>query len=70
MTLSAYKHTTDFEERRNKNSSAVTDARKKVQVEITDLKEKVKIAKETIAKFKLEISRCQSFHNTQSASFI
>ena len=60
LTLSAYKHTTDFEERRSKNLTAVTEARKKVQVEITDLKDKVKMAKETIAKFKSEIIKCQN----------
>lgn len=59
LTLSAYKHTTDFEERRSKNLAAVTEARKKVQAEIVDLKDKVKIAKETIVKFKAEIMKCQ-----------
>ena len=47
-------------EKRNKNLIAVTDARKKVQAEIVDLKEKVKIAKETIIKFKSEINKCQT----------
>jgi len=60
LTLSAYKHNTDFEERRNKNLVAVAEARKKVQSEISDLKEKVKIGRDTVAKFRLEISKCQS----------
>ena len=60
LTLQAYKHTTDFDEKRSKNLIAVTDARKKVQAEIVDLKEKVKIAKETIIKFKSEINKCQT----------
>lgn len=68
LTLSAYKHTTDFEERRNKNLAAVTEARKKVQTEISDLKEKVKIAKETIAKFKSEIIKCQNERDFSTAS--
>lgn len=68
LTLSAYKHTTDFEERRNKNLTAVTEARKKVQTEISDLKEKVKIAKETILKFKTEIAKCQADNGGISAA--
>ena len=75
LTLLAYKHPTDFEERRGKNLAAVTEARKKVQVEITDLKDKVKMAKETIAKFKSEIIKCQNDRGypgsaTNTAAFI
>jgi YEATS domain-containing protein 4 len=71
LTLSAYKHTTDFDERRSKNLGAVTEAKKKVQVEIIDLKEKVKIAKETIVKFKSEIAKCQNERSHQlSPGFI
>jgi len=66
LTLSAYKHTTDFEERRNKNLVAVAEARKKVQSEISDLKEKVKIGRDTVAKFKSEILRCQTERGFQN----
>ena len=59
LTLSAYKHTTDFDDRKNKGLTAITDARKKVQGEIVELKEKVQLAKETITKFKAEIARAQ-----------
>ena len=60
LTLSAYKHTTDFEEKRTRHLAAVTEARTKVQEEITDLKEKVKLAKETILKFKAENAKAQN----------
>ena len=60
MTLSAYKHTTDFEEKRTKHLQAVTEARTKVQDEITDLRDKVKIAKETIIKFRAELAKSQN----------
>merc|ERR1711997_1082874 len=66
LTLSAYKHSTGFEERRNKNLVAVAEARKKVQAEISDLKEKVKIGRDTVAKFKSEISKCQSERGFQN----
>ena len=61
-----FKHTTDFEERRNKNLVAVAEARKKVQSEISDLKEKVKIGRDTVAKFKSEILRCQTERGFQN----
>jgi len=60
LTLSAYKHTTDFEEKRTRHLAAVTEARTKVQEEIADLKEKVKLAKETILKFKAENAKAQN----------
>jgi hypothetical protein len=61
-----FKHTTDFEERRNKNLVAVAEARKKVQSEISDLKERVKIGRDTVAKFKSEILRCQTERGFQN----
>ncbi len=67
LTLSAYKHTTDFDERKNKSLSSITDARKKVQTEISELKEKLKLSKETIVKFKTEIGRAQDKDSTTSS---
>lgn len=66
LTLSAYKHSTDFEERRNKNLVAVAEARKNVQSEISDLKEKLKIGRDAVAKFKSEINRCQNERGFQT----
>ena len=60
LTLSAYKHNTDFEEKRTKHLQTVAEARTKVQDEITDLKDKVKIAKETIIKFRAELAKSQN----------
>ena len=36
MTLGAYKHETDFEDRRNKMLEKITTARSQVQVKITN----------------------------------
>jgi len=66
LTLSAYKHTTDFDEKRKANLASVTDARKKVQTEISDLKDKLKLTKETITKFKTEIDKCQNERSLES----
>ena len=66
LTLSAYKHSTNFEERRNKNLVAVAEARKNVQSEISDLKEKLKIGRDAVAKFKSEINRCQNERGFQT----
>ena len=60
LTLSAYKHTTNFEEKRNQHLTSVQETRSKVQEEIADMKNKVKIAKETIIKFKAEIAKSQN----------
>jgi len=59
LTLSAYKHETNVEERRDKSLSKIKSGRVKVQTEISDFKDKLELAKETITKFKAEIARVQ-----------
>lgn len=59
LTLSAYKHETNVEERRDRSLAKIKSGRVKVQAEISDFKDKLELAKETITKFKTEISRVQ-----------
>ena len=69
LTLSAYKHTTDFDERRSKHLKAVVEARSRVQDEIGEMKDKVKAAKEAILQFRSEIAKSQGdvFTNEDSS---
>ncbi|KAF0300415.1 YEATS domain-containing protein 4 [Amphibalanus amphitrite] len=62
ITLGPYKHETDFEEKRQKTEAAITSARDKVKREIDDLRDKLKLAKETIARFRSEIEKSQAMH--------
>jgi len=62
ITLGPYKHETDFEGKRQKTEAAVTSAKTKVKSEIDDLRDKLKLAKETIARFRQEIDKAQSRH--------
>ncbi|XP_040570250.1 YEATS domain-containing protein 4 [Lepeophtheirus salmonis] len=59
FTLDAYKHETDFEERRSKTKESIKTGRSKVQSEIAELKDKLALAKETISKFKSELIKTQ-----------
>ncbi|XP_037075697.1 LOW QUALITY PROTEIN: YEATS domain-containing protein 4-like [Pollicipes pollicipes] len=62
ITLGPYKHETDFEEKRAKTEAAVANAKGKVKLEIEDLRDKLKLAKETIVRFRLEIEKVQALH--------
>jgi len=55
-TASPWKHETDFEEKKKHSMGQITTAQTKVKAEIQDLKEKLKIARETIDKFKEAVS--------------
>ena len=59
LTLDAYKHETDFEEKKKKTLESIKSGRTKVQTEITELKDKLQLAKETIARFKIEVVKTQ-----------
>ncbi|XP_076315313.1 YEATS domain-containing protein 4 Gas41 isoform X2 [Tachypleus tridentatus] len=63
LTLGPYKHETDFEEKKDKSLSAILSAKNKIRVEINDMKEKLKVARETISKFKDEISQLEKSQN-------
>jgi len=70
LTLSAYKHETNVEERRDKSLVKIKNGRIKVQSEISDFKDKLELAKETIAKFKTEIARVQRDGTTGNDSVL
>ncbi len=59
ITLGAYKHETDFDDRRRQTVEQIRGARTKVQAEIGDFKDKLQLARETIGKFKQELERAQ-----------
>jgi len=59
ITLGAYKHETDFEEKKKNTLVAIKSGRTRIQDEIADLKSKLELAKTTISKFKVEMSKVQ-----------
>lgn len=58
------------EEKKVKSLQNILDAKTKIKGDITEVKEKLKVAKETIAKFKEEISKIQSGSLTDSPSLV
>ncbi|XP_076168295.1 YEATS domain-containing protein 4 Gas41 isoform X1 [Ptiloglossa arizonensis] len=57
ITLGVWRHNTDFEAKKESTMKAIMEARNKIRLEVIDLKEKLTLAKETIAKFKDEIAK-------------
>eukprot|EP00095_Tigriopus_kingsejongensis_P012109 snap_masked-scaffold97_size377342-processed-gene-0.1 protein:Tk12109 transcript:snap_masked-scaffold97_size377342-processed-gene-0.1-mRNA-1 annotation:"yeats domain containing protein 4" len=57
ITLNAYKHETNFDEKRDKTMDSIKGGRAKVQEEITELKDKLELAKATLAQFKAELDK-------------
>ncbi|XP_064642335.1 YEATS domain-containing protein 4-like [Lineus longissimus] len=55
LTLSAYKHETDFEDKKTKTLSNIMSAKNKIRHEIQELNERLKQSKDAISKFKDEI---------------
>ena len=51
------------EEKKEKTMKNLLVAKEKISTEITDLRDKIKLAKDTIAKFKEDINRAQSEQN-------
>jgi YEATS domain-containing protein 4 len=68
MTTGAWKHEVDFEDKKKASAAAIAEARGKVKVEIQDLKEKLKIAKETIAALKEAVANVQRENNDSNPS--
>ncbi|XP_041977623.1 YEATS domain-containing protein 4 [Aricia agestis] len=60
ITNGQWTHETNFEEKKEKTLEKIVVAQTKVRSEISELKEKLHLAKETIAKFKEEISKLQN----------
>ncbi|KAH8238965.1 hypothetical protein KR038_010561 [Drosophila bunnanda] len=52
-------HDTDFEEKKTKTLNNIVNVKQKVKVEIVTLKDKLKLARETISKFKAELAKVQ-----------
>ena len=59
MSLGAYKHETDFEDKKKTTIVAIKEGRTKIQAEISDMKAKLELAKDTTVKFKEEIMKVQ-----------
>ncbi|XP_055640780.1 YEATS domain-containing protein 4 [Toxorhynchites rutilus septentrionalis] len=59
VTSGVWKHDTDFEEKKIQSLENIIETKVKVKSEITLLKDKLKLARETIAKFKVEIAKVQ-----------
>ncbi|CAH0406284.1 unnamed protein product [Chilo suppressalis] len=64
ITNGPWTHDTNFEEKKEKTLEKIIAAQSKVRNEISELKEKLHLAKETISKFKDEIAKIQN--NTAS----
>ncbi|GLV32479.1 Gas41 [Carabus blaptoides fortunei] len=60
LTLGPWKHDTNFEEKKEKTLESILSAKNKIRTEIVTLKDRLKLAKETIAKFKEEIAKLQN----------
>ncbi|XP_022820258.1 YEATS domain-containing protein 4 [Spodoptera litura] len=60
ITNGPWTHDTDFEEKKEKTLQKIIAAQTKVRSEISELKEKLHLAKETINKFKDEIAKLQN----------
>lgn len=69
LSLGAYKHETDFEEKKKTALVSVKSARTKIQGEITDMKAKLELAKTTITKFKEEIQKAQKEAGMEQSIF-
>lgn len=59
VTNGQWKHDTDFDVKKVKTLESINECKGKVKAEIAVLKEKLKLAKETITKFKGEIVKVQ-----------
>lgn len=60
LSIGAYKHDTDFEEKKEKTVIKIENAKKKIRYEITELNERLKQKKQTIQKLKDEISKLET----------
>nr|CAG4650390.1 EOG090X0B3F [Sida crystallina] len=62
LTTSPVKHDTDFEEKKGKTLDSILKAKSKVKNELSELKERLQLAKETIQKFRDEVQNLQLGH--------
>ncbi|XP_015519216.1 YEATS domain-containing protein 4 isoform X2 [Neodiprion pinetum] len=68
MTLGVWRHDNDFEAKKQSTLQEIVEAKNKIRGEVTELKEKLTLAKETIAKFKEEISKISKTNGGLSIS--
>jgi len=59
LSTSGYRHEVDFEEKKRSSLAAVVEGRNKVKSEIKDMREKLKIANDTIAALKEAVASVQ-----------
>ncbi|XP_065085009.1 YEATS domain-containing protein 4 [Ochlerotatus camptorhynchus] len=59
VTGGSWKHDTDFEDKKVQSLENIIETKGKVKTEISLLKDKLKLARETIAKFKAEMAKVQ-----------
>ncbi|CAG9833340.1 unnamed protein product [Diabrotica balteata] len=59
LPVSRWDHNTNFEEKKEKTLKSILEAKQKIRNEILNLKNKLKLAKETISSFKEEIAKSQ-----------
>jgi len=57
LTNGVWRHDTDFDAKKEQSLKAIMDAKTKIRNEVVEYKEKLQLAKETIAKFKEEIAK-------------
>jgi YEATS domain-containing protein 4 len=57
LTLYPIRHETDFEDKKDRTLNAILTAKNKVRLEISDFKDRLKLAKDAINKYKAEIGR-------------
>ena len=69
LSLGAYKHETDFEDKKKTSLVAIQTARTKVQAEIAEMKSKLELAKTTNTKFKDEIMKVQKEQGLEPTIF-
>ena len=69
LSLGAYKHETDFEEKKKTTLAAIKSGRTKIQAEIADMKSKLELAKTTTTKFREEIKKAQKEKGVEQSIF-
>uniref|UniRef100_A0A1B6D9X6 YEATS domain-containing protein 4 n=2 Tax=Clastoptera arizonana TaxID=38151 RepID=A0A1B6D9X6_9HEMI len=67
LTVGQWKHETDFEEKKEKTLSSITAALNKIRSEISEYKERLKLAEETTSKFRAEIAQAAANNSANMA---
>ncbi|XP_077508200.1 YEATS domain-containing protein 4-like [Amblyomma americanum] len=60
LSVGPYKHEFDFKEWKEKTLDSILSAKNKIRLEVADLKERLKVARETIGKYKAEVAKLES----------